>query len=92
MQTNSAWQISQRPFSFLAEQLLLTKILSKQGLIGTFHEEKMGGRIMSASTGGAPNAPEVMSWIKEVLGFPITNNYGSTEGGLMTLNGQIQHR
>lgn len=47
---------------------------------------------MSASTGGAPNAPEVMSWIKEVLGFPITNNYGSTEGGLMTLNGQIQHR
>ncbi|BDA45159.1 Carboxylic acid reductase [Coccomyxa sp. Obi] len=61
----------------------------RKELILRFRTEKLGGRIVSASTGGAPNSPDVTAWLNEVLGFPITNNYGSTEGGLMTLDGKI---
>ncbi len=63
-----------------------------QELIQRFRVEKMGGRIVAASTGGAPNSADVTAWLKEVLGFPISNNYGSTEGGLMCLDGRIVPR
>ena len=45
--------------------------------------------MFSASTGSAPSAPDVLQWLKEVLGFPIINAYGSTEGGMITINNRM---
>ena len=60
-----------------------------QGLIRRFREEVRGGRILSATTGSAPSAPDILRWLEEVLGFPIINAYGSTEGGMITMDSKM---
>lgn len=60
-----------------------------QGLIRRFREEVLGGRILSATTGSAPSAPDILRWLEEVLGFPIINAYGSTEGGMITMDSKM---
>ena len=60
-----------------------------QGVIRRFREVVLGGRLRAASTGGAPNAPDVKAWLDAVLGFPLANNYGSTEAGLVMLSGRM---
>ena len=67
-------------------------VCPSQGLIRQFRDVKLGGRLQAASTGGAPNAPDVTAWLDEALGFPLANNYGSTEAGLVMLSGRMVPR
>jgi fatty acid CoA ligase FadD9 len=53
-------------------------------------EKLIGGRHFSAVTGSAPIAPELFSWVEEFLDIPLTEVYGSTEDGIVLVNGQIQ--
>lgn len=54
-----------------------------------FREQELGGRIFSCTTGSAPSAPEVLTWLSEVMGFPTLNGYGSTESGVSLLNNKV---
>jgi fatty acid CoA ligase FadD9 len=50
----------------------------------------IGGRHFSALTGSAPISPELFSWVEAFLDIPLTEVYGSTEDGIVIVNGQIQ--
>ena len=63
-----------------------------QDLIRHFRDVELGGRVMSATTGSAPSAPDVMMWLEEMLGTKIVDGYGSTEAGMMLLDGKLQRR
>jgi fatty acid CoA ligase FadD9 len=53
-------------------------------------EKLIGGRQFSALTGSAPISPELFAWVEEFLDIPLTEVYGSTEDGIVLVNGQIQ--
>ena len=53
-------------------------------------EKLIGGRHFSALTGSAPISPELFSWVEEFLGIPLSEVYGSTEDGIVLVDGQIQ--
>ncbi len=53
-------------------------------------ENLIGGRHFSALTGSAPISPELFSWVEEFLDIPLTEVYGSTEDGIVLVDGQIQ--
>jgi acyl-CoA synthetase (AMP-forming)/AMP-acid ligase II len=41
-------------------------------------------------TGSAPISPELFAWVEAFLDIPLTEVYGSTEDGIVLVNGQIQ--
>ena len=53
-------------------------------------EKLIGGRHFSALTGSAPISPELFAWVEAFLDIPLTEVYGSTEDGIVLVNGQIQ--
>ncbi|MGW5520623.1 carboxylic acid reductase [Nocardia africana] len=53
-------------------------------------EKLLGGRQLSAMTSSAPISPELLSWVEEFIGIHLTEGYGSTEGGMVLLDGWIQ--
>ncbi len=50
----------------------------------------LGDRLLSVTTGSAPTAPEIVTFLKECFQAPIYNAYGSTEGGFLTMDDRIQ--
>jgi fatty acid CoA ligase FadD9 len=50
----------------------------------------LGGRYLSAMTGSATTSPEVYSWAESLLDVRLMEGYGSTEAGLILVDGQIR--
>jgi long-chain acyl-CoA synthetase len=46
---------------------------------------KFGGNLRVMITGSAPIAPEIMTFFRIALSIPVSEAYGQTEGGPMTL-------
>ena len=57
-----------------------------------FRDVELGGRVMSATTGSAPSAPDVLAWLEDMLGTKVVDGYGSTEAGMIMLDGKLQRR
>jgi fatty acid CoA ligase FadD9 len=53
-------------------------------------QELLGGRYIFAMTGSAPTSPELRSWVESLLEMHLTDGYGSTEAGMVLLDGEIQ--
>ena len=53
-------------------------------------EKLIGGRHFSALTGSARISPGLFGWVEAFLDIPLTEVYGSTEDGIVLVNGQIQ--
>ena len=53
-------------------------------------EKLIGGRHFSALTGSAPISPELFAWVETFLDIPLTEVYGSTEDGIIIVNGEVQ--
>ena len=53
-------------------------------------EKIIGGRHFSALTGSAPISPELFAWVEAFIDIPLTEVYGSTEDGIVVVNGRIQ--
>jgi fatty acid CoA ligase FadD9 len=53
-------------------------------------ENLIGGRQFSAMTGSAPISPELRSWVEDFLDIHLTEGYGSTEDGIILIDGRIQ--
>ncbi len=62
----------------------------EQQVMAKQREKLIGGRQFSAMTGSAPISPDLRSWVEEFLDIPLTEVYGSTEDGIILVNGQIQ--
>ena len=52
--------------------------------------ELLGGRYIFAMTGSAPISPELRNWVESVLDIHLVDGYGSTEAGMVLLDGEIQ--
>ena len=52
-----------------------------QAIMESFRDEEMGGRVYACMVGSAPSAPEVVTFLREALGAPILESFGSTETG-----------
>jgi fatty acid CoA ligase FadD9 len=50
----------------------------------------IGGRQFSAMTGSAPISPELRAWAEELLDIHLTNGYGSTEDGVVLVDGVLR--
>jgi fatty acid CoA ligase FadD9 len=50
----------------------------------------LGGRYIFAMTGSAPTSPELKAWIESLLEMHLTDGYGSTEAGMVLLDGEVQ--
>jgi fatty acid CoA ligase FadD9 len=53
-------------------------------------EKLLGGRQFSALTGSAPISADLFAWVEKFLDIPLTEVYGSTEDGIVLVNGQVQ--
>ena len=49
----------------------------------------LGDRLLVAVLGSAPTAPEVVAFLTGCFGIPVFEGYGSTEAGLVTVDGEI---
>ena len=52
--------------------------------------EQLGGRFIFAMTGSAPISPELRAWVESLLQLHLVDGYGSTEAGMVLLDGVIQ--
>jgi fatty acid CoA ligase FadD9 len=52
--------------------------------------ELLGGRYIFAMTGSAPTSPELRKWVESMLQVHLLDGYGSTEAGMVLLDGEIQ--
>src|SRR5258707_3933812 len=49
-----------------------------------------GGRFISAMTGSAPISSEMKAFVESLLDIHLTDGYGSTEAGMVFVDGQVQ--
>jgi fatty acid CoA ligase FadD9 len=61
-----------------------SQVLSEQ------RNELLGGRFIFAMTGSAPTSPELRNWVESLLEMHLVDGYGSTEAGMVLLDGEIQ--
>ncbi|MDX1893354.1 carboxylic acid reductase [Mycolicibacterium sp. 050158] len=50
----------------------------------------IGGRQFSAMTGSAPISPELRAWVEEFIDIHLIDGYGSTEAGVILVDGQTR--
>jgi fatty acid CoA ligase FadD9 len=50
----------------------------------------LGGRFISAMTGSAPISSEMKAFVESLLDLHLTDGYGSTEAGMVFVDGQVQ--
>lgn len=49
----------------------------------------LGDRLVAAVLGSAPTAPEVVAFLTGCFGIPVYEGYGSTEAGIISIDGEI---
>ncbi|MEN9834022.1 MAG: hypothetical protein RL011_215, partial [Pseudomonadota bacterium] len=49
----------------------------------------LGNRLLSVMTGSAPTSPEIMDFLKNTFLVPVFNAYGSTEGGIISIDNRL---
>ncbi|MDR3673042.1 MAG: thioester reductase domain-containing protein [Holophaga sp.] len=49
----------------------------------------LGDRLLAALVGSAPTAPEIISFLAGCFEVPVYEGYGSTEGGIVSIDGEI---
>jgi fatty acid CoA ligase FadD9 len=50
----------------------------------------LGARFVTAFTGSAPISPELREWVESFLDLHLIDGYGSTEAGIIFVDGQVQ--
>ena len=72
----------------LSRKFLRPSLVTRaQEVLRQFREVDAGGRLVAAYTGSSPAAPEVLDFLKDALGVPIFEGYGSTETGPVRTHG-----
>ena len=61
-----------------------TQVMAEQ------RKKLLGGRQFSAMTGSAPISAELRAWVEEFLDIHLIEVYGSTEDGVVLVDGQIR--
>jgi fatty acid CoA ligase FadD9 len=59
-------------------------------VLAELRDELLGGRFIFAMTGSAPISPGLRKWVESLLEIHLVDGYGSTEAGMVLLDGEIQ--
>ena len=59
-------------------------------VLADLRRDLLGNRFVTALTGSAPIAPELKSWVEDLLDMHLIEGYGSTEAGAVFVDGQIR--
>jgi fatty acid CoA ligase FadD9 len=59
-------------------------------VLAELREELLGDRFIFAMTGSAPISPGLRNWVESMLQIHLLDGYGSTEAGMVLLDGEIQ--
>ncbi|ALE84468.1 carboxylic acid reductase [Pseudonocardia sp. HH130629-09] len=63
---------------------------AERAVLDDLRERVLGGRILRALVGSAPISPEMKEFAQAVLGVPLHEGYGSTECGVVLIDGVVQ--
>ncbi len=77
-------EISRRTAEGADQQTTESQVLTE------LRQELLGGRFIFAMTGSAPTSPELRAWVESLLEIHLVDGYGSTEAGMVLLDGEIQ--
>jgi fatty acid CoA ligase FadD9 len=77
-------EVGRRTAEGVARQTAESQVLDEQ------RHELLGGRFIFAMTGSAPISPELRAWVESLLDIHLVDGYGSTEAGMVLLDGEIQ--
>ncbi|HXO81739.1 MAG TPA: AMP-binding protein, partial [Mycobacterium sp.] len=77
-------EVGRRTAEGADRQVAESQVLSEQ------RNELLGGRFIFAMTGSAPTSPELRKWVESLLEMHLVDGYGSTEAGMVLLDGEIQ--
>ena len=77
-------EVGRRTSEGADRQAVEAQVLNEQ------RHELLGGRYIFAMTGSAPTSPELRTWVESLLEMHLTDGYGSTEAGMVLLDGEIQ--
>ncbi|MDT5211687.1 MAG: fatty acid CoA ligase FadD9 [Mycobacterium sp.] len=59
-------------------------------VLADLRQNLLGGRFISAMTGSAPISSEMKAFVESLLDLHLTDGYGSTEAGMVFVDGQVQ--
>ncbi|CAN5420436.1 thioester reductase domain-containing protein [soil metagenome] len=59
-------------------------------VLADLRQSLLGGRYVTAMTGSAPIAPEMRTWVENLLDMHLVEGYGSTEAGAVFVDGQVR--
>lgn len=59
-------------------------------LLAELRQSLLGGRVVMAVTGSAPISAEMKAFAEALLDLPLTEHYGSTESGVVSVDGHVQ--
>jgi fatty acid CoA ligase FadD9 len=62
---------------------------AEAGVLQEMRHSFLGDRLLTLTLGSAPTAPEVTSFLARCFDVPVVDGYGSTEAGLIALDGRI---
>ena len=77
-------EVARRTAEGVALQTAQSQVTAEQ------RQELLGGRYIFAMTGSAPISPELRNWVESGLEIHLVDGYGSTEAGMVLLDGEIQ--
>ncbi len=77
-------EVGRRTAEGVARDTAESQVLTEQ------RHELLGGRYIFAMTGSAPISPELRNWVESLLDIHLVDGYGSTEAGMVLLDGEIQ--
>jgi fatty acid CoA ligase FadD9 len=77
-------EVARRTAEGVDRQTAESQVMAEQ------RDELLGGRYIFAMTGSAPISPELRKWVESLLQIHLVDGYGSTEAGMVLLDGEIQ--
>jgi len=77
-------EVARRTAEGVDRQTAESQVMAEQ------RQELLGGRYIFAMTGSAPVSPELRKWVESMLQVHLVDGYGSTEAGMVLLDGVIQ--
>jgi fatty acid CoA ligase FadD9 len=77
-------EVGRRTAEGVDRQTAQSQVMAEQ------RHELLGGRYIFAMTGSAPISPELRNWVESELDIHLVDGYGSTEAGMVLLDGEIQ--
>ncbi|MFB1297261.1 carboxylic acid reductase [Mycobacterium sp. pW049] len=63
---------------------------SEAEIYAEVRQNLLGGRYVTALSGSAPLSAEMKRFVEELLDLHLTDGYGSTEAGMVFIDGQVQ--